>query len=104
MRARYRAGAWLSSLQAFFQTRGSLKPLSPQEAIRKPITQQGLDAIHADFGYALIGTTIYYDAAGTHYRSNYCAWHLANDVTAWCEKHNEIRSKNETGADHSAPG
>jgi hypothetical protein len=58
---------------------------------RKPITQQGLDAIHADFGYALIGTTIYYDAAGTHYRSDYCAWHLANDVTAWCEKHNEIR-------------
>jgi hypothetical protein len=58
---------------------------------RKPINQQGLDAIHADFGYALIGTTIYYDAAGTHYRSDYCAWHLANDVTAWCEKHNEIR-------------
>jgi hypothetical protein len=57
---------------------------------RKPINQQGLDAIHADFGYALIGTTIYYDAAGTHYRSDYCAWHLANDVTAWCERHNEI--------------
>ena len=57
-----------------------------------PNTQADADVIQkTDFSYAVIGVVIYYDAAGTHYRSDYCAMHLADGLMAWCPKHNDIR-------------
>lgn len=44
-----------------------------------------------DGSFAIVGVVIYFDAAGTHYRSDYCLLHLANGALAWCEKHNQMR-------------
>lgn len=56
-----------------------------------PVDAKAVNEINkTDGSYAVVGVITYYDAFGNHYRSDYCAMHLANGNVAWCARHNEI--------------
>jgi hypothetical protein len=56
-----------------------------------PKDQAAVDGIDkTDGSFAVVGVITYFDSYGTHYRSDYCAMHLANGNVAWCARHNEI--------------
>jgi hypothetical protein len=63
-------------------------PLVPKQGFSD---QAVLDELNkTDGSFAVVGVVIYFDSAGTHYRSDYCMMHLSTGAMAWCEKHNEI--------------